>query len=285
MILVAVAAILGAAGLVAVRVLTPSHTVPSVVHQTEAEARRTLSPLNFHLRVSKAYDDQGPTGSIIRQHPDAGRSLRERSTVSVVISLGPAPVPVPDLTGLTVDQASQRLAGAQLVLGASVSRPDGNVRAGQIVSWSGDGSQLPKGSRVDVVVSTGPPTVIVLDIVHSAKSFADAAAALQGQGLSAVEDDEFNDTVSKGQIVGTNPPAGAQVPTGSAVTVIVSKGPDLVAVPNVRGLSVDAATKALEAQGFTVSGVAGAPDRPVSFTAPAAHALVKRGSAVRLYTS
>jgi serine/threonine-protein kinase len=108
---------------------------------------------------------------------------------------------------------------------------------------------------------------------------------LQSQGLNAVEDEQFSDSVPKDAIVATNPPAGAQAPTGSAVTVTVSKGPDLVAVPNVRSLSVDAATRELEAQGFTVSGVAGAPDRPVSFTSPAARAVVKRGSAVRLYTS
>jgi serine/threonine-protein kinase len=284
LILVAVTAILGAAGLVAVRLLTPTHAVPSVIHQTEAEARRTLSPLNFHLGVSSAYDDQVAKGLIIRQHPDPGRSRREHSTVSVVVSLGPAPVPVPDLAGLTVDQATQRLAGAGLVIGTSTPRPDSNVNAGQLVSWAGEGGQLPKGSRVDVVVSTGPPTVTVPD-VRQAKSFADAAAALQAVGLNAVEDDEFSDTVPKGQIVGTNPAAGNQAPTSSAVTVTVSKGPDLVAVPDVRNMSVDVATKVLEAQGFTVSGVAGAPDRPVFVTNPPAHTLVKRGSAVRLYTS
>ncbi|HSS09011.1 MAG TPA: protein kinase, partial [Acidimicrobiales bacterium] len=98
LILVAVAALLGAAGLVAVRLLTPSHAVPSVVHQTEADARLTLSPLHFHVGVSTAYDDRVPKGSVIRQHPDPGRSLREHSTVTIVVSLGPAPVPVPDLT-------------------------------------------------------------------------------------------------------------------------------------------------------------------------------------------
>ena len=72
---------------------------------------------------------------------------------------------------------------------------------------------------------------------------------------------------------------------GSQVTVIVSQGPDLVAVPDVRNLSVDAATKALEAKGFAVSGVIGSPDRPVFVTNPATGALIKRGSAVKLYTS
>jgi len=285
LILMAVAVLLGAAGVVASRLLKPAHPVPSVVHQTEADARHALSPLDFHLRIATAYNVEVPKGSIIGQRPAAGRSLREGSSVSVVVSLGPPPVPVPDLTGLTVDQASQRLTGAQLALGRSSSRPDNSVKAGLVLSWSGEGGRLPAASQVDVVVSSGPPTVAVPDVVHAARSFADATAVLQSQGLSAVEDDQFSDSVPKGAIVATNPPAGAQAPTGSAVTVTVSKGPDLVAVPNVRSLSVDAATKQLEAQGFTVSGVAGAPDRPVSFTSPAARAVVKRGSAVRLYTS
>ena len=65
----------------------------------------------------------------------------------------------------------------------------------------------------------------------------------------------------------------------------MSKGPDLVTVPDVTGQSVAAATRALEAAGFTVSEVVGSPDRPVYVTNPAKGVLVKRGSAVKLYTS
>jgi serine/threonine-protein kinase len=90
--------------------------------------------------------------------------------------------------------------------------------------------------------------------------------------------------VPKGQVIGTNPPGGGQVTVGSTVAVTVSKGPDLVPVPDVTGMSVEAATKKLETSGFTISGVTGSPDRPVVSTSPSAGAMVKRGSAVRLAT-
>jgi eukaryotic-like serine/threonine-protein kinase len=102
--------------------------------------------------------------------------------------------------------------------------------------------------------------------------------------LTAVENDVFND-VPAGQVVGTTPPVGASVVVGSQVTVTVSKGPDLVAVPDVHGQTVLAATRTLEGRGFTISGVVGSPDRPVYVTNPAAGTLIRRGSAVKLYTS
>jgi eukaryotic-like serine/threonine-protein kinase len=72
---------------------------------------------------------------------------------------------------------------------------------------------------------------------------------------------------------------------GTKVTVIVSKGPDLVTVPDVSSQSVAAATKALEAAGVSVSGVVGSPDWPVYIANPPMGTMVKRGSAVKLYTS
>jgi serine/threonine-protein kinase len=277
---IAVIVLLVIAGLSAVRAVTPSHRVP-VLSGTEAEAARTLSPFHFHLVVSRAYDDHIPIGGVVKQSPPPGVSLREGKAVSVVLSLGPVPVPVPDLTGATVDQARQRLLGAGLTLGNQTSQSSTTVRAGQVISWTG-GPTLPKFSAVDVIVSSGPPVVAVPDV--RGKSFADANAALSAVGLGAAEQDVFSDTVPKGQVIGTNPPGGGQVTVGSTVTVTVSKGPDLVPVPDVTGLSVDAATKKLEAAGFTVSGVTGSPDRPVASTSPSAGATVKRGSAVRLAT-
>jgi serine/threonine-protein kinase len=192
-------------------------------------------------------------------------------------------VTVPDLTGLTVDQAAQRLAGAGLALGQQSQRSDKTVPAGELLSWTGEGGQLPKGSRVDVVVSTGKPTVPVPNV--QGKTFADAQAALAAVGLTAVEDDEFNDAVPKGQVAQTNPPAGAAATVGSQVTVTVSKGPDLVTVPDVRGRTVDAATQILEQAGFRVSEVVGSPDHTVFVTNPMGGTQAKRGSAVALYTS
>jgi len=274
----------GAAALAATRVLAPTHPVPSLGSDDVATARQALAPLKLHLHISgRAYDDQIPPGEVLRQHPAPGAKQREGAAVSVVLSLGPPPVAVPDLTGLTADQAQQRLTGAGLKLGNQTSRSDNVVANGLIISWTGEGGRLTKFSPVDVVVSSGKPTVAVPD-VHG-QAFAQAQQALAAVQLTAVEDDEFNDTVPKGQVAGTDPGANAQAPIGSQVKVTVSKGPDLVQVPPVRGLSVDAATAQIKAAGLTVGGVVGDPTATVYVSNPPSGSMVKRGSAVKLYTS
>jgi serine/threonine-protein kinase len=276
-------AVIGVAGVIVARALRPSHPVPDLQGQTVAAALAALHPLGLHLKVAgQVYDEHQAKGTIARQRPTPSRSLAEGSTVSVDLSAGMPPVAVPDLTGLTSDQAGQRLIGAGLAVGSTITRSDGTVPAGIVISWTGQGGQLPKGTPVDLVVSTGKPQVAVPDV--RGRTFAQAQAALASVGLVAVEDDEFNDAPA-GQVVGTTPAPGAAAVVGSQVTVTVSKGPDLVTVPNVGRQSVQAATAAVEGAGLTVNEVVGSPDRPVYVTDPPAGARVKRGSAVRLYTS
>jgi beta-lactam-binding protein with PASTA domain len=273
---------LGAGAVAYNRVSTPSHPVPSLVDDTPVVATRALAPLHFRLRIaSRAYDEKVPQGLIISQAQPPTRLLREGSEVPVVVSLGPPLVAVPDLTGLSVQDASNRLIGARLKVGAVSGRFDSSAK-GTVLSWSGQGAQLPEGSTVDLVQSNGPPVVAVPSV---SGSFGAAQAALAVASLKAAENDVFNNTVPKGQVIATSPGAGTSVQVGSTVTVSVSKGPDLVTVPDVRGQTVDAAANALQAQGFNVVGVNGHLTRSVTGTSPAAGSSVLRGSSVTLITS
>ena len=68
--------------------------------------------------------------------------------------------------------------------------------------------------------------------------------AAQDEGLVGWRESKptnpLHDTVEAGKVIGTEPPAGAQLQPGGAITVVVSKGPELVAVPNLKGLIVEA---------------------------------------------
>ncbi|MDQ6616744.1 MAG: PASTA domain-containing protein [Actinomycetota bacterium] len=283
LVAVLVAAGLGVGGFAWFRVVKPSHPVPNLVNDTDLAAQQALAPAHFRLQVARqAYDEQVPKGHVISQAQPANRMLREGSLVAVVLSLGPPPVTVPDLTGLSQQDAGNRLIGAGLKLRAVSSRYD-NSQKGVVLSWSGQGGQLPKGSAVDLVVSKGPPTTPVPAVAGG--GFSSALAALAAVNLTAVEYDVFSNSVPKGQVIGTNPSSGSTVQVGTNVTVTVSKGPDLVAVPDVRTLSVQAATKAMQAVGFNVSGVTGDPTRNVTRTSPAGGAQVLRGSSVTLFTT
>jgi serine/threonine-protein kinase len=256
--------------------------VPALKGDTVSAAEQLLRPLHFQLRANPTYNDTVATGQIISQVQSG--LLPEGSTVAVAVSQGPPPVTVPDLTGLPQSDAGQRLIGAGLKVGAVSGRFDNTAPKGTVLSWTGSGGQLPKGSPVDLVISNGPPVVPVPPNL-AGQSFAAAQSALAAVNLKAAETEVFSTSVPKGQVISTSPAGGAAIPIGATVTVNVSKGPDLVAVPDVKGQSVGAATQALQNAGFAVSGVTGNPLNTVIRTSPPGGALVLRGSSVALFTS
>ncbi|MGH9114266.1 MAG: PASTA domain-containing protein, partial [Acidimicrobiales bacterium] len=283
----ALLAIAGAAGgLVASGALVPSHPVPSLIGDTEAAAAGALRPLHLRLAVAgRSYSSKFRTGTVISQQPDRGR-LDEGKTVSVTVSLGPQPVPVPSLANLTVDEARSVLASLGLTLGKATPATSMTVSAGEVISSSPDHGSIVPGHSVAIVVSSGKPAVAVPALSQAQSTSFDAAkAALAARQLAAVEVDEFSDTVQKGQVISTDPAGGTAVTVGSQVTVNVSKGPDLVAVPDVRDDTVSQASQVLSNDGFQVSGVTGNPTANVTGTSPGAGTMLRRGSAVQILTS
>ena len=132
-----------------------------------------------------------------------------------------------------------------------------------------------------LVVSDGPAPVQVPDV--SGQTYDTAAANLANRGFTATRaDDQFSDTVPAGQVISTNPPGGNYVNRGSTIQVVVSKGPDLVTVPDLRLLTLEVAQQRLVALGLDVDSVGYLPGRLVLRTTPAANEKVKKGSKVTL---
>ena len=102
--------------------------------------------------------------------------------------------------------------------------------------------------------------------------------------MAARAPDAFSDTVPKDKVISTTPGAGASVAKGGRVTVTVSKGPDLLNVPDVTGKNVQDATAVMQQAGLQVSNVFGPPNKKVFVTDPPAGTQVHRGSSVNLYT-
>jgi serine/threonine-protein kinase len=116
------------------------------------------------------------------------------------------------------------------------------------------------------------------------QSYDNAVAAITNAGFTPVRGDAFSDTVASGTVIGTEPKGGGTAQPGTQVRIIVSKGPDVVTVPAVRGQSLDAASAALQAAGLS-SAVSGAyrPGATVRATDPPAGTTVKRGATVTLF--
>ncbi len=95
------------------------YEIPEVRNLSVAEASAALSATN--LRVAgerRRFHDTIPAGTVIGTSPPAGRDVKRRTPVALLISRGPAPVDVPDVTGLPTDDAVAAL--ADLGLAASV---------------------------------------------------------------------------------------------------------------------------------------------------------------------
>jgi serine/threonine-protein kinase len=270
---------------VATGALTPTHPVPQIVDESQRSAAATLTRLHFKLAVYGRAYSSAPAGTVLAQRPAHGR-LKEGSTVSVQLSLGPQPVKVPtNLAGLSESDAAAVLQALGLKVGAVTKATSMTVPDGAVISSNPSSGTLLPGQSVDLVVSTGKPTVAVPAINGpSAASFAAAQAALQAVGLTGVENDQFSDTVPKGQVIGTQPPGGTSVTVGSQVTVLVSKGPDLVAIPPVQGETVPQATQALYSAGFAVTVNNAGSNATVKATNPPAGTMAPRGSNVTIIT-
>ncbi len=261
------------------RFFVPTHPVPPLGGLTTAQAQAKLRPDHLSLRVSGHQSSMTvPNGDIISQSPRKGVLLKQGDTVHVVVSSGPPPVSVPDLTQVTggCNGASQVLQSAQLKLGSCTSASSTTVAAGGIISYQPTG-HAPEGSAVDVTVSSGPPMVSVPSL-NGITTCSGVDSAMQAAGLQASCSTRYN-TAPAGTILSVSPSTTAQL--GSTVTVVISLGKP--AVPNLQGDSVAQATQALQQVGLSVGAVYGPAGGTVFFTSPGAGTKLAPGSAVNLY--
>ncbi|HEV2369889.1 MAG TPA: PASTA domain-containing protein, partial [Acidimicrobiales bacterium] len=281
---VVIAAVIGGGAYAAIGVFkltTPSHVLAAERGQPIATAEAALRADHFQAQVGPAqYDESVPAGQVLSESPAAGTSLKEGSTVVLVPSKGPAPRAVPDLSGVSQATATQRLQQAGFAANVQQQNSE-SVAAGQVISWTPLGTQ-PKGTTVTVTVSAGPAPRTIPQL--SGQSYAQASAALQQLGLVASENDVYNNDFPSGQVVSTNPGAGGTAAKGSTVTVNVSKGPQIVTVPDVGGMSVDGATRKLTQVGLAVGNIYGPSNTRVFVTDPPAGSQVATGTSVDLYT-
>ncbi|HEV8425389.1 MAG TPA: PASTA domain-containing protein [Actinomycetes bacterium] len=279
--LLAVLLVLGllAAGLAtrAGGLLGGSVRVPQVVGLEVGEATRDLQDRGLRVRMAEPVaSDRVHQGLIATQSVAGGRKAQRQSTVVLQQSLG---ITLPDLAGRSASAATGRLRQLDILShrqdGTSLTVPAGRV----IGTRPPAGTVLKAGQRVTVVVSVGKPKVEVPQV--AGRPFRAAEAALAAAHLNARPERVFDDNVPEGRVVGTVPGAGDRATWGSTVTVRVSKGPDLVEVPEVVGLPKDQAEQRLRAAGLRASFVLNLGSRVID-QSPEPGERARRGSVVRL---
>jgi serine/threonine-protein kinase len=255
---------------------------PALVGMTEAAAAKAATDAGVLMRVVERRTSDDPKGIVIEQRQSPGSFLSEDGDVEVVVSRGPPPVPLPDVTGLALPEAQAALEQAGFVVAAE-RRYDEIVPVDVVIGTEpAGGGQAPRESTIKVFVSDGPAPVEVPNVAGVA-SYEEAAAALEAKRFVPVRAEDYSDTVAAGAVIGTDPAAGALAPRDSEVRVIVSLGPPLVEVPNVTGQSVEAASDALTSAGLVADVENFGRGKPVRAQDPAPGTTVRRGSKVTLF--
>jgi beta-lactam-binding protein with PASTA domain len=169
-----------------------------------------------------------------------------------VVSKGPDRVQLPGkLKGLTVDEAKAALAKVDLVLGDTKPVYDEKVDKGRVIKATNvtADDQLRRGTEVVLAVSKGRKPIRVED--YTGRPVADARTGLEGAGFTVEVRETFSQDVDKGVVISQDPDSGTKF-KDDTITLTVSKGPEIVRVPNVIGKKRNQATKILEKAGFTV---------------------------------
>jgi eukaryotic-like serine/threonine-protein kinase len=193
-------------------------------------------------------------------------------------------VTVPDVTGETQSAAvaSLKRAGLEPVVSLAANA---SVASGQVIGTTPPrGTIVDRGSRVSVFVSSGPG-ILALPNVNGKKS-SEAVKILREKGFKPTTQSQPSETVAKGLVISTNPPADTEVQVGGPVTVFVSSGPQEVSVPEVTNESQANATATLAAAGLKVTVVKREVAEPAAGTvisqSPAAGTRLKLGSQVKI---
>jgi len=283
--LIAIALALGiSAGAYAVYFYTGRETaVPQLENLPLAEAQAIAKDVGIRLdNDGEAFSETVPPGQTFNQSPAVGDKVFERESVHLKVSKGPAPREVVNTTGQTLEQGRQALADKGFVV-TTENKFDEVAPANKILAQSPSSGEQPRGAEIRLVLSGGPEPRTIPDV--NGQSFEAASEAVTALGLRVVRGpDGFSDTVPSGRVAATSPGPGGKAARGAAVTITVSKGPNLVAVTDVRGKTVSAASDALAAAGFRVVDVFGPVGGRVFDTTPSAGSKVKFGANVSLYT-
>jgi serine/threonine-protein kinase len=264
----------------------PHYThVPGVQGLSTEQAEARLRAAGLDVRTGQGrFSSTVPAGIVIDSRPAAGAKIRKGAAVFLIPSLGPELKLIPDVRGLAEDDAKQAIKDVGFKWHVTRTYDD-NVKEGTVIRQNPAADlKLEKGKQITITISRGQAPVEVPSVKGMTAEV--AKATLEAKGFKVKQTEDFSTTVPKGKAIGTDPPAGTERPVGSEITLTVSKGPEAFAMPNVKGMKVNAATKKLQDLGLHVKkNKLGAPfdGTVVQLQTPTAGTTVHVGDTVEIW--
>ncbi|AKU17135.1 Stk1 family PASTA domain-containing Ser/Thr kinase [Luteipulveratus mongoliensis] len=226
-------------------------TVPNVAGQGRGVAVRTIDDAGLSVQVREVFNESVGRNTVVRTIPGGGADQRKSDAVVVEVSKGPERFIVPQVVNVDQQAAQTRITQAHLKVAGVTEAFDETVPAGRVVSADPTvGSQLKKDAAVRLVVSKGRQPITVP--VVTGKPQAEAESAVTGAGLKVtLAPQAFDDTIPAGSVI-SQTPANGTLFKGQEVTLVISKGPEMVTVPRVIDMNAKDARRTLEDAGLKV---------------------------------
>jgi eukaryotic-like serine/threonine-protein kinase len=160
-------------------------------------------------------------GRVIGTEPPAETEVQEGHLITLLVSSGPAPVRVPDLTGQSLEAAEATLTNSELAVGTVTRKTSTTQAVGTVLSQSpAAGGSLHAGQKVDLTVARAPKEIAVPNVVGAAE--AAAAAALKHAGFTTkTEPHPTSEPAQVGVVLEQSPGQGSKARKGTTVTIAV----------------------------------------------------------------
>ncbi len=198
-------------------------TVPKVDGLNQLIATANLIKREFIVTPVPTAHDTIPIGTVIRSDPAGGTKHERGTNVTIFVSAGPAPIDIPNVSGLDQVDATQRLVSAGFRV-AKTTEPSTTVEAGRVIRTEpGGGEKAARDSTVTLVVSAGPRQETIPDVVGMTQSA--AVNALSAAGFEVSVSQVTSSPGNVGKVISQNPGGGGKGDAGSTVTITVGVAP------------------------------------------------------------
>jgi beta-lactam-binding protein with PASTA domain len=200
-------------------------TVPDLRGEMRTEAERQAARAGLEIEIGDSLaHPRAPVGSVLAQTPLPGQEVAPGSMIRLILSMGPARRPVPDVLAMTREQAVRILSGSGFEV--RVEEVTNERAAGQVVNLRpAPGTPVALPSTIVLTVSSGPPLVEVPLLLGLREPEAREALEAAGLKMGDVEYD-YRGWEARGDVVAQDPLARDSVPEGSPVRLTV--GDDLL---------------------------------------------------------
>ncbi|MFI9200779.1 Stk1 family PASTA domain-containing Ser/Thr kinase [Streptomyces sp. NPDC053048] len=226
-------------------------TVPAVLDMPQGKATTTLEKAGLGVKSREEFSETVERGHVMSTDPKPGDRIRNTGKVTLTVSRGPQKAEVPNVVGMPLDQAKRKIEAQGLTVGEVGKQFSDETPKGSVLATDPKpGVQRRPDSAVALVVSQGKQ-LNVPDVTGQPVAAATSALRDAGFQVEVANEQVFSDR-PQGAVAQQSPGKGTQAAEGDTVTLVVSKGKEMIAVPDVTGKSEAEARRILTGAGFGV---------------------------------